>query len=115
MTAGQLDRFHRQNPTLMVNILQWLNDHPTHPVRALCQPKVCLTGKRLVNVLVVDPPSGNGPSHYVGVVNLDWLLNSKSDEHRAQGYHYERCLLLQEHRPVCNEERRQTLIPTKKA
>ena len=42
MTAAQLDRFHRQNPTIMVNVLQWLEQNETHPVQALCQPREAL-------------------------------------------------------------------------
>ena len=120
MTAVQLDRFHRQNPTIIVNILQWLDNHHTHPVQALCQPKGSLIGKRLVNVLVVEPRSGHGPSHYVGVVSLDRLLNIRTVQIRAQGHHCERCLqpfrtreLLQTHQPVCYEERRETLVTPK--
>ena len=71
MTAAQLDRFHRQNPTIMVNVLHWLEQNETHPVQALCQPRGSLTEKRLVTVMVVDPPSGHGPSHYVGVISID--------------------------------------------
>ena len=122
MTAIQLDRFHRQNPTLMVNILQWVDDNVDNSVQSLCQPRGSLIGKRLVNVLVVDPPSGHGHSHFVGVIFLDRLLNKHANEtsHRTRAFHCERCLQpfrskdsLEAHRPGCYEDRRETLLPPK--
>jgi hypothetical protein len=102
--TGSLPRFERQNPTLTVCLLRWSKEHQearllraptlitaaTLPQQQQQQPQ---QQRRIVPILLVG-------SHYVGITNLNRLLNNK-DEHS----HHVRKYCLRCLRPFTTEEK----------
>ena len=94
--VGSLKRFESLNPSLAIRLLQW-KDEETKLLRAapLCPER------RVVNILLVG-------DHYVGVTNLNRLLNDwKLHNHNSRLYR-ERCIRpfftqskLEQHKPFC--------------
>ena len=126
ITAGDIPRFERLNPGLYINLLHWDEKNKEHPVRMLRScgyPKQHPDGiePRLINVLTYNVGGGgeDAPAHYVGVTNLNRLLNSKGKHQSHEGRkHCERCLqpftseeLLTNHREYCYTGRPETLVP----
>ena len=76
MTKAQLPLFERNNPSLLINLLSWRGEkdeeNPVHVIRAA--PKCNdIADKRIVSILGVEISKDNW--HYVGVSNIDRLLN----------------------------------------
>lgn len=119
MTAAQVPVFEKHNPTLRINMLKWDEDETTHPVRNLYHSKKPVEkAQQIISVLVVDMTQDkDGPAHFVGVTNLNRLLNKQGNGN----FHCERCLqpftrsdLLEKHRPTCYGGYQETLIPAEK-
>lgn len=117
--ARDIPKFEKLNPGLYINLLEWSNDNENHPLRSLrcCgYPKQCNDMEpKVINILTFQ--AKDRPPHYVGVTNLNALLNGKSQTHRGFK-HCERCLqpfqterLLQKHREYCYTGRPETLVP----
>ena len=115
MTAGQLSKFEKQNPGIVINLLEWRGekdvDHPVHRIRVAPIPKTTDVVTRCVSILAIP----NAESwHYVGVANINRLLNTKkSGNHRI---YCERCFKplfkqhnqpnpLEDHLKVCYADR----------
>jgi len=82
-TIGQLNKFHRNNTSIGVNILQWCEKEGKAKILT---PAPLDANRRVINILLVDY---NGYLHFVGVPKLDRLLNSANIRSR----HYcNRCL-----------------------
>ena len=88
MTAGQLPLFERNNPGLVINLLEWKDEDSTvHRIRTAPIPKSTEQDVRCVNIMAVQVEEDKW--HYVGVTNLDRLLCEKN---KLSGYTYcERC------------------------
>jgi len=109
--VGQLKKFHTNNPTIGVNMLQWCENDEC--------AKVLVTApldenRRIINVLLVEI---SGQSHFVGVPNLNRLLNCGNIHSR---YFCHRCLYpfftiskLLEHTPLCVRNIIQNCVMTK--
>lgn len=86
--TSQLSRFHKINPQLAVNILEWTSNGAKMLVPAPLDEK-----RKIVNILLVENEKNY---HFVGITNLNRLINKK-------GYHRfycHRCL-----QPFCTEEK----------
>ena len=93
-TASQLPLFERLNPTLSITLLQWKKD-AAHLVRAApLHPS-----RRVIHLLLVD-------EHFVGISNLDRLINSNATHSHHSRYHCQRCL-----RPFFSIEKRAQHMP----
>jgi len=85
-TIGQINNFHRQNPNIAVNILQW-DENECQAKPLLCAPRSA--ERRVVNVLLVE----NGEqSHFVGVPNINRLLNNNKYQNHNSLHYCHRCL-----------------------
>ena len=100
--ARDLPAFERHNPTLAINLLEWKINHSI-----LVRGSPVTEGRTVVNILIVN-------DHYVGVVNINRLLNNGHDHNRNYRKYCERCVRpfftakkLEEHLPACmrNEQR----------
>ena len=89
MTKAQLPLFERNNPSLIINLLEWCGEKDEeNPVRIL-RPAPCsndMMEKTIVSILAVEISNDNW--HYVGVTNIDRLLNTSGNPRT----YCERCL-----------------------
>jgi len=125
ITAQDIPRFEKLNPGLFINLIEWQEENklcPMRILRAAGHPRQSATvdqpeGK-LINILTFEIP-GKAP-HYVGVTNLNRLLNNRVGA--LQSYHgskhCERCFQpfrnirsLTKHRESCYTGEPVTLVP----
>jgi hypothetical protein len=108
-TASQLPLFERLNPGLVITLLQWKDDEAR-----LVRSAPLSETRQVVHVLLVK-------DHYVGVSNLDRLLNSHNNSHHHNSRYYcERCLRpfftkekRTEHKPFCMRNKPQHYVMPK--
>ena len=75
MTAAQITNFEKQNPGLVINLLEWREKdkhNPVHRIRLAPIPKS--TDQDVVCVSIMAVELLDKSWHYVGVTNLDRLL-----------------------------------------
>ena len=119
--ACDIPKLEKLNPGLFINLLEWQEDNQHYPVRSLrsCGRPTSLDQEpKVVNIMVI----GEGEStHYVGVTDINRLLNSvtSSNQSRRGRKHCERCFqpfktveLLEKHRSYCYTGRPETLVPS---
>ena len=89
MTKAQLPLFEKNNPSILINLLEWrgekYDDNPVHNIRPA--PKSDASEKTIVSILAVE--IAKDVWHYVGVTNIDRLLNHGNGISRT---YCERCL-----------------------
>ena len=100
--ARDLPAFERRNSTLAINLLEWKTN-----CSILVRGSPAIEGRHVVNILIVN-------DHYVGVVNLNRLLNDCKAHSKHIRKYCDRCIRpffsdkkLEEHLPAClrNEQR----------
>ena len=94
MTAAQLPLFERNNPGLVINLLEWRGDkdskNPVHRIRVAPIPRTTDVPTRCVSIMAVQ--LDDSLWHYVGVVNINRLLNTSAENIRNRVY-CERCFV----------------------
>ena len=106
--ARDLPVFERRNPTLAINLLKWKKTGSAGLVRG----SPVIDGRRVINIRIVD-------THYVGVVDINSLLNDRTGHNRHVCKYCNRCLRpffsqckLNEHLPACmRNQQRQYNMP----
>lgn len=97
----QLSLFERQNSTLGITIIHWSKDYGFSTLRPA---PLCSERRRIVHILLVD-------DHFVGVINLEKLLNTKQNRSDGRHIHCPRCLQvfdmrtperLEQHQATCS-------------
>ena len=90
MTKAQLPLFERMNPSHLINLLEWRGEkdeeNPVHVIRPApkCDDN---TERTIISILAVEIAKEKW--HYVGVINIDRLLNHQNGKKRT---YCERCL-----------------------
>ncbi len=74
-TTASLHRFERQNPTLAICLLKWIEKK--NGVNLIRPALPTCPNRRVIHILWVQGDGDN--AHYVGVTNLERLLNTKAD------------------------------------
>ena len=86
MTKAQLNLFEKNNPNLLINLLEWQGEkdqkNPVHVIRPAPRPKKFDDAQDIKVVTIMAVELNDGSWHYVGVPNLDRLLN-KSGQRRT--------------------------------
>ena len=122
ITASDIPRFEKLNPGIFINLVEWDESNKVQPLRMLraCGYPKQETDKeaRLVTVLTFER---GDIMHYVGVTNINRLLNCRESSlqtHHAYK-HCERCFQpfktaewLQRHRQYCYTGQPETLVPS---
>ena len=118
ITVGQIPQFEKLNPTLAINIFNWIGNDKLDSYGARLPPleyiRKC-SGKKGQSRTIVNIIKNN--DHYYGVVNLNRVLNSGQ---KKQRFWCERCIrpfynqeALTKHRIACYEDKRQVeIMPT---
>ena len=79
--AKDLPRFEYQNPAIAINLLEWnKNGHAT-----LARGSPVTEYRQVINILIID-------KHYVGVVNLNRLLNNNNSHGNHSRKYCDLCL-----------------------
>lgn len=93
MTAAQLPKFERNNPGIVINLLEWRGDkdpkNPVHRIRVAPIPKTSDVPTRCVSIMAVQIDGDKW--HYVGVTNINRLLNSGANKYDHNRKYCERC------------------------
>ena len=97
-----LPRFHRQNKSIGINLLKW--DNSLNITKVLV-PAPLDPSRNVISILLVEQGKNY---HYVGVSNLDRLLNSHKEHNNHKRFYCTRCLRpffaaskLEDHIPLC--------------
>jgi hypothetical protein len=80
-TVGSLPLFHVKNKDIGINLLRWTDNDEVE----VLVPAPLSESRQIVNILLVD-------DHYVGVANLNRLLNDSNNNSHHSKHYCERCL-----------------------
>ena len=93
MTAAQLPLFEKNNPGLVINLLEWRGEkdakNPVHRIRVAPIPRTTDIPTRCVSIMAVQIDDDKW--HYVGVTNINRLLNTQANGGGHNRVYCERC------------------------